>query len=121
MNVRVKKASVTDIDLSWPDDWYDVADHPTDAARCRSMWADVFRASLVDDVMDARHQTKIRASGAPPPMPAWIGGTSALEVASLAGFDPQALVGRARARFASWEALDALYECLRPKNSERRA
>lgn len=108
------------LDLSYPAEWFDTADNGYDATLCRSLFAAVFHGALRDDLREAlRAEKMLRKDGKPPVMTPWLRSQSPFEVASNAGFDAQALVGRCRAAFRSWDTLKALEARLRPQPHDK--
>lgn len=77
--------------LPWPDAWFDGAD-PTDGRSCRELWASVFRFSIIEDLVMALKDA--RRTGAV--QPRWLFSRDMLQVADLAGLDPEGVASRLR-------------------------
>lgn len=113
---QIKARRADGYDLSYPEDWV-FAEHGADAARCRAFWASVFMAALQDDVRDTLEDRCVLEARGLGPRYVWLATPGALEVASLAGFEPRSVVERAQAAFANWPALDAFRSRLFNVNS----
>lgn len=102
--------------LPWPDDWFDRTDSGQISA-CRALWCEILRMLLMD--VARAHANRRSVPGAPTSVPwhlhgndGWLGSRDALIVAALAGFDPEALVGRVRAAIATPDGATALCRAL---------
>jgi hypothetical protein len=113
----------------WPAEWFDYND-PSHAYRCRNLWGEVLRLSLIDvctaiakDYARAeqwdRAPPTFRIGPRPEPRPSWVGSSEFHMVAALAGFDGAAIADRVSRKLTSpagtAELLAAMNAAMRPK------
>ncbi len=97
--------------MAWPESWLRQTDS-LDGWRCRTLWQDVLRVSLIDACDEVLKAFRKRRPQRPV---SWVGTADFHEVCALAGFDGEAVAARTRRALATAAGAQAMRDALAPQ------
>jgi hypothetical protein len=97
--------------MAWPESWLRQTDS-LDGWRCRTLWQDVLRVSLIDACDEVLKAFRKRRPQRPV---SWVGTADFHKVCALAGFDGEAVAERTRRALATAAGAQAMCDALSPK------